>query len=391
MGFFFRKGSASAAAAAAAQTLDSPPVVVEECLCDNLQAGDHVFRWTTLLIYPIQIHGIVLSAGAGIVTIIDFGLSSTSSGSHWRRKDNRILELAREKRRCRLNIITLTEKKEVDQWHKVNYGESLLSGGKWAKIKSWFRRKKRQEQRDSSPDGSTTTAEALLGNAEGEGLSTVDDETESNYSASSERLSVCSESPSLPPDEVFAEVLAWLQQQEQQKSNHCDNKGDETMVTGAAEKLMDEQEGTDSNQDDVSNCQEDRSGKQRKKSNRGGSEAKKQRKASTSPRLPKSDPPVIVLSRVRYLLSEGGESALPPHHLLFANSECLAVWCKTGRFSTIQSQILLHSTAIGNAKTATMVALMVSAQTVTVTSTVQSAGFWGWLGIQPRLRLKLAY
>ena len=36
--------------------------------------------------------------------------------------------------------------------------------------------------------------------------------------------------------------------------------------------------------------------------------------------------------------------------ILYSNSECLAVWCKTGNFSTLQEAVFLHSTAIGNAK-----------------------------------------
>ena len=51
------------------------------------------------------------------------------------------------------------------------------------------------------------------------------------------------------------------------------------------------------------------------------------------PALPASDPEHLVLSRVRFLLNNPQE--LPPHHILFSNSECIAVWCKTGEFMTM--------------------------------------------------------
>jgi len=71
-------------------------------------------------------------------------------------------------------------------------------------------------------------------------------------------------------------------------------------------------------------------------------------------KLPKSDPRKIVLARTKYILAQQdlpeSESTLPPYHVLYSNSECLAVWCKTGTFSTLQAAVFLHSTAVGNAK-----------------------------------------
>ncbi len=71
-------------------------------------------------------------------------------------------------------------------------------------------------------------------------------------------------------------------------------------------------------------------------------------------KLPKADPRKIVLARVKFVLEEQdkpeSESYLPPYHIMYSNSECLAVWCKTGKFSTLQAAVFLHSTAVGNAK-----------------------------------------
>lgn len=66
--------------------------------------------------------------------------------------------------------------------------------------------------------------------------------------------------------------------------------------------------------------------------------------------LPKADPPKLVLARTRWLLHHG-EAVLPPYHAFHSNSECIAVFCKTGYWSNLQADVFLHSTAIGNAKT----------------------------------------
>jgi hypothetical protein len=67
--------------------------------------------------------------------------------------------------------------------------------------------------------------------------------------------------------------------------------------------------------------------------------------------IPRSDPPLLVLARTKFIL-EHGENILPPYHILNSNSECIAVWCKTGRWSTFQASVFLHSSAIGYGKSA---------------------------------------
>jgi len=81
---------------------------------------------------------------------------------------------------------------------------------------------------------------------------------------------------------------------------------------------------------------------------------------NTPDNLPRSDPPILVLARTKFIL-EHGESVLPPYHIINSNSECIAVWCKTGRWSTLQASVFLHSTAIGHAKSATALTLGVAA------------------------------
>lgn len=326
-------------------------VADDDCLHHNFQAGDHVLRWTNLLIYPIQIHGIILVASTGIVTIIDFGLSSAN--------ENHSEELSKEFRDRPLNIITLTEQKEVDQWKRVNYGESLLPDGKWARILSWFRKK---EDSCVLPD-----EKSALPDSNGKRSKDIDSlVSNSNVQATKPP----------PPKDLFLqnkdteELLAWIHEEDTVLST---NDGDDNSIS-VKNSLQPSTGRDESVLSDIMSNDTESPGYESLTSKEGNM------KTASSPSIPKSDPPGIVLSRVRFLLSEAGRRALPPHNLLYSNSECMAVWCKTGRFSTIQSQIFLHSTALGNAKTATTVALMVSAQTVTVTSTVPAAGFWGWLG-----------
>lgn len=88
-------------------------------------------------------------------------------------------------------------------------------------------------------------------------------------------------------------------------------------------------------------------------------------------KLRKDDPTELVLARVYFLL-EHGETVLPPYNVFHANSETIAVWCMTGHFRTIQADVFLHSTAIGNGKSATCVALGVAA-----TSGLAAAGVAG--------------
>lgn len=322
----------------------------DDCLHHNFEAGDHVLRWTNLFLYPIQIHGIVLAAGTGIVTIIDFGLSTAN--------ENHVQELPKEFRDRRLNIITLTEQKEVDQWKRVNYGESLVPDRKWARIVSWFHKK------DDSQTIATPNEKSAIDT----------DRQRSKNNASKDSDSNVQHAKSPPPNDLFLqqkdtkELFAWI---EEQDTGNNDDDETNISVQGSLESSTYREEFVRS--DNIADNTKS-PGYESVKPNDGKS------KTTAPPSLPKSDPPAIVLSRVRFLLSDVGRNALPPHHLLYSNSECIAVWCKTGRYSTIQSQIFLHSAALGNAKTATTVALMVSAQTVTVTSTVPAAGFWGWLG-----------
>ena len=99
-----------------------------------------------------------------------------------------------------------------------------------------------------------------------------------------------------------------------------------------------------------------------------------------------SDPTDLVLKRVHFLLQQAQqlenqgenneESLLPKYHSIFANCECVAVWCKTGTWSTLQASSFLSHAAVGQVKgTAVMATAAASAQ-----ATVPAAGLMGWMG-----------
>jgi hypothetical protein len=88
----------------------------------------------------------------------------------------------------------------------------------------------------------------------------------------------------------------------------------------------------------------------------------------------KSDSTGLVLARVNFIIQY--PELLPDYHLVYANCECVAFWCKTGKWSTLQASSFLELTAAGQAKqSATLAATAASTQV-----SVPAAGMWGWLG-----------
>ena len=87
-----------------------------------------------------------------------------------------------------------------------------------------------------------------------------------------------------------------------------------------------------------------------------------------------SDPPGMVRARVQFLLDD--PHRLPPYDMVRSNCECVAVWCKTGTWATLQATSWLSAAAAGQVKsTATLVGAAASTQV-----SVPAAGLWGWMG-----------
>ena len=88
----------------------------------------------------------------------------------------------------------------------------------------------------------------------------------------------------------------------------------------------------------------------------------------------KSDSIGLVLARVNFIIQF--PELLPDYHVVYSNCECVAFWCKTGTWCTLQASSFLELTAAGQVKSsATIAAAAASAQV-----TVPAAGVWGWFG-----------
>jgi hypothetical protein len=271
----------------------------EEPFKHDFEKGDHVIRWTRIVVYPIQVHGIVFSVGEDIVTIIDFGLTANKSsqekcdtppveGGDYPEEgslqelidddDKRMVQVCQPHQTERISILTLTEPEDIKQWKKVNYGETIKNQRDWR----WWRKEEGSEE-VVGPSSSRSDSDKCI----------VEDDSKENASSG------------------------------------------------------------------------------------GQLSLERQVEMDTSPQLPSSDPANLVIARVRYLLND--PSIIPEHHILFSNSECIAVWCKTGRWSTLQASFFLHSTAAGNLKSTATLATV--AGTSTVTSIVPATGISGWFGM----------
>ena len=86
------------------------------------------------------------------------------------------------------------------------------------------------------------------------------------------------------------------------------------------------------------------------------------------------DSPGMVRTRVQFLLDH--PELLPDYDIVQSNSECVAVWCKTGTWATLQATSWLSLTAAGQAKSAATLAGVAAATKVSV----PAAGLWGWFG-----------
>lgn len=304
----------------------------------DLQVGDHVIRWKMLgYCYPIQVHGIVFSVGPEVVTIVDCGLDSYSDGDKvgsFDDSEDDKKKSAKTKKRRRMNILTLCDEKEIKKWTKVKYGQEVelkihsTNHEMQQRVHEKDMIKEEQHQHDDDDDDDEEDSDDESNDGRKEKL----DETDPMAGLEIEEVEKCNQARISPekksPTSSLRKSSSWF---------GCTQKSP-TIKNDNAEKL----------------------------------------------RMPQADPPKLVLARLRFLLEHGEEpwvdksqpNLLPPHHLLYANSECIAVFCKTGRWSTLQASIFLHSSTVGNVKqSATVTALLASK-----TATVPAGGLWGFFG-----------
>ncbi|CAB9509840.1 expressed unknown protein [Seminavis robusta] len=379
--------------------------------------GDHVIRWEMLpIVWPIQIHGIVLETSKDYVSICDFGLTAeprhdlketeqqaaaaAEEEAKEETKDEKIntnkkllaawdrVKPPDNTKKERITVHIITTQDELKAWKKVNYGQGLFGTG--------------PQDDGSNPDHNQNGAADTQ-------------QQQSQQQASSE------ENPR-PRTRVGQRVGQWWQnakqrrqqgkQQQQQQGKDqqqqlpppdsndntentamdADNPDAATFAGNASMSTLITSSDTFDGGDDANKqatLKHSKSDPELASSNgtvqaTTAEEAKpaaaavparrrifarlrRHKSRSTSPskndnanKLPKSDPPKLVLARTRFLL-QYGEKVLPPYHPFKANSECIAVFCKTGRWSTLQASVFLHSTAIGNAKSSMAMTLGVAA------------------------------
>ncbi len=86
------------------------------------------------------------------------------------------------------------------------------------------------------------------------------------------------------------------------------------------------------------------------------------------------DEQALVLARVKYLLESPGR--MPEFHMMAANGECAAVWCRMGRWCTLQGSSILHILFVGQAGGAAVGGVVAS----NVMLWAPMPGFWGSIG-----------
>jgi hypothetical protein len=101
------------------------------------------------------------------------------------------------------------------------------------------------------------------------------------------------------------------------------------------------------------------------------------------------DPPFMVQARAQFLqLNSATLLANKPYHWLYNNCEAAAVWCKTGKWCTLQALSVLTTATAGQVNTTAVLAGTAAATQVTVS--VPSAGIWGsWFGMTTSVQVPL--
>lgn len=243
----------------------------------DFRQADHIYRWEMIVcppvIYPVQIHGIVLSAGRNCVVVADFGLTGygRKEGNEFHHsqddnesENNKIFaawkKLRPDQQDQRLNILTITDQYELRKWTRANYGE-----------------------------------ESILG---------IDD----GGSPSSKPISPASSTSS-----------------------------------GSSPKSK------------------SKSGKHKSGSLK-----------DMAILFSKGDPDNLVLARANYLLEN--MDVIPKYHVFYSNSECLAVWCKVGRWATLQTAVWATCTSVGGTKSTVAATIAVAAAHVALAPIVALGG-----------------
>lgn len=315
--------------------------------------GDHIIRWEILpVLYPIQIHGIVLEAGKNCVIIADFGLASYSN--HGRltthlgdeAKDDKhdaimaAWEKIKPKQKKRLNVLAITDPNDIRRWSKINYGGQVEKDKKNRFFSLLPRRSKHiMKKGDDSCIETTNSSEEIFSPDESSsrGNSKAADSTSCVEKAGAGRSEQSDADLPFDDADYFEGEPEWIRPGFRPRRR-----------TGSSSAPM-------------------------ALNNEGQSVFSIERQEYESTRdLPKSDSAKIVLARTHFILEN--EDLLPPYHVFYSNSECIAVWCKTGRWSTLQAAVYLVSSSVGFGKSAIAATLTVAAAHVVLVPALAVGG-----------------
>mmetsp|Transcript_31625 Transcript_31625/g.46671 ORF Transcript_31625/g.46671 Transcript_31625/m.46671 type:complete len:475 (-) Transcript_31625:571-1995(-) len=397
-------------------TKEEDSIGKEEDFSHEIEIGDHLIRWTSVALWPVQIHAICLESEVDSITLIDFGLTSskkqqqegkTCSDRNVMREipnsppqdDNHdresLLALVEKYKNemvgpKRIEIVIIRTEKELKRWHKVEYGKKLGCGF-W----KFFQKGAKDNEEDAEEE-----SELKASKKDGKVVTWKDEKKLANKENGSQKAFLWALFQSSEKVESDGETTAEISKEYKYPlvengerpvdNNKPTNDNDRwkwwskstTKISSATSRnMLQSQEAIEVETGNNQIQQRRLAGEEETLCNGeidGNDNVEKLPPSPLKERsIPKSDPTTIVLARVRYLLSN--PDVLPPHNIFHANSECLAVWCKTGRWSTIQASVFLHTTAAGNLKSAISVSAM--AASATVTTTTPMWGPLGWAGL----------
>ncbi len=235
----------------------------------GFEPGDHIIRWEMLpIMYPIQIHGIVLEAGKNLVIIADFGLASYDShagaskdlntwSNETKDDSNDVIlqawEKIKPKEKKRLNVIAVTDPKEIRKWSKIKYGDRVENKEKKGFLSKLLPGSKSEKDNDVNDTKDKETE------VDDESVEKTDDDSDIQECGSAE------------PE--------WFKRSPRRNKPTKQKDGQSVFSINQLESQKSE--------------------------------------------LPKSDSAKLVLARTHFILEN--EHLLPPYHVFYSNSECIAV------------------------------------------------------------------
>jgi hypothetical protein len=307
----------------------------------DFHAGDHIFRWEMIVmppvIYPIQIHGIVLDAGRNCVVVADFGLTgySRKQGEDFNHADdhkhaNLMMHAWRKLRPNqdqRLNIATLTEPSELRKWYRANYEDPLFDPSKMKSNENLKKITTFMSKLGKLRNAASRSNSSGVDIGDDSSHRSIDDDSAQQQNSLTEAVSgeENTNSAGSPPAAAQAKVSNLMNKLKQSLSKEAAPPvGDD----GAAEQQSSGGGGggwglptlpgrSRTNTEDASDTAPATAARSRANTQDDSSQQPAE-KEKDKQELPRSDPVEIVLARANFVLEH--ENVLPPYHVFYSNS-----------------------------------------------------------------------